>query len=202
MEFLKPIRADVKLVSSAKCVDIADKKSGAFVTFEVTTEEVEDDGKKTPILRQYMCVFIRGIGGFGNKGKVVFPLPQPPKSQPTKTFEEKTENNQAIFYRLAGDTNPLHIDPDMAGMGGFDKPILHGLCTYGICAKNIVKGLLGGDVNKLKKLSCRFTSHVFPGETLVINTWKDGSKVIYNATTKERGKVVIFGVADIDSASL
>merc|ERR1712146_311607 len=98
--------------------------------------------------------------------------------------------------------NPPHIDPDMAGMGGFDKPILHGLCTYGICAKNIVKGLLGGDVNKLKKLSCRFTSHVFPGETLVINTWKDGSKVIYNATTKERGKVVIFGVADIDSASL
>lgn len=200
LEVLKVPKAGVRMVTEAKVKDIADKGKGAFVTFESITYEVEDD-KKTPVFRQHMGLFIRGIGGFGYKGTFAIPLPQVPNRNPCKSFEEKTEKNQAIFYRLAGDTNPLHIDPNMASIGGFERPILHGLCTYGICAKNVMKGWCDGNPEKIKKVSARFTSHVFPGETMKINTWKEGNVIIFNASTVERGTVVIQGYVELNENS-
>jgi acyl dehydratase len=96
---------------------------------------------------------------------------------------------------LAGDRNPLHIDPGMGSLAGFDKPILHGLCTYGISAKQVVQNFAAGDHTQLKNIRCRFTSHVFPGETLLFSFWVNGNVVTYSAKTKERGKVVIIGDA-------
>lgn len=84
-----------------------------------------------------------------------------------------TDANQAILYRLTGDFNPLHIDPDMAAMGGFQKPILHGLCTYGLVAKAFIQNIAGGHQKLFKTMHCRFTSHVFPGETLIVSFWKE-----------------------------
>lgn len=198
MEIIKPLRTGVRLITKGKIADIADKGKGAFVTFELNTYEVEEDGKETHVVRQYMGLFVRGLGGFGYKGKVLLPLPAPPKRNPCKVLEEKTEKNQAILYRLAGDVNPLHIDPQMAALGGFDRPILHGLCTYGVCAKAIVKGWCDNNQEKVKKVSARFTSHVFPGETLKINTWKEGNKIIFTAQTVERELVAIQGYVELN----
>jgi hypothetical protein len=84
-----------------------------------------------------MALFIRGIGGFGYKGTIKSEYPPIPKSNPDMVQEEKTRPNQAILYRLCSDTNPLHVDPQMAAMGGFEAPILHGLCTYGFTARAV-----------------------------------------------------------------
>lgn len=93
--------------------------------------------------------------------------------------------------------NPLHVDPEMAAMGKFDKPILHGLCTYGFTARAIFEKYCNGNVKNFKSINGRFTSHVFPGETLVVEMFKEGNKVFFSTKTKERGKVVTMGVVEI-----
>lgn len=89
----------------------------------------------------------------------------------------------------------------MAAMGGFEKPILHGLCSYGIAAKAVVQNFCGGDGNLLKSISARFTSHVFPGETLIVSLWQDGTKITFAAKTKERGLDVLIGGGEIAPAA-
>jgi len=145
-----------------------------------------------------MGLFLRGLGGFGFKGRTSSVPLKVPERIADKIVEDQTVPNQAIFYRLAGDTNPLHIDPNMAQMGGFDKPILHGLCFYGIASKLIVKAFCEGDANRLKSVQARFTSHVFPGETIQLSGWKEGNKIIFTAKTTEREKEVIQGVAELN----
>jgi len=198
IEVLKPIQPNVKLVTTGKISDVADKGKGAFVTFELTTYEVDDSGNRVPLLVNHMGLFIRGLGGFGFKGKSQSTLPKIPERTPDKVIEDSTVANQAIFYRLAGDTNPLHIDPNMASMGGFDKPILHGLCFYGISSKLVAKAFCDGDSSRIKSVQARFTSHVFPGETIQLSGWKEGNKVIFSAKTTERGKEVIQGVVELN----
>jgi len=98
-------------------------------------------------------VFIRKLGGFGYKGKNVVPsIPKLPKTAPESHVEIKTDTNQAIVYRLSGDYNPLHIDPNMAAMGGFDKPILHGLCFYGLAAKAALSKYCDYDPTNFKSI--------------------------------------------------
>lgn len=120
-------------------------------------------------------LFIRGIGGFGHKGTVQTNYPKPPKRAADFHKEEPTTKDQAFLYRLCNDRNPLHVDPDMSAMGGFDVPILHGLCTYGITARSLLEHFKVD----LKSMSGRFTSHVFPGETLVVDAWKENDTVIF-----------------------
>jgi len=86
----------------------------------------------------------------------------------------------------------------MAALGGFDRPILHGLCSYGIAAKAILREFCGYDVNKFKSISARFTSHVFPGETIVTEMWKDGNRVVFTSKTQERGKITVQGYAELN----
>ena len=142
-------------------------------------------------------LFIRGIGGFGHKGAIKQNYPAAPKRQPDYVAMEKTEANQAFLYRLNGDLNPLHVDPAMSEMGGFQVPILHGLCTYGFTARAIYEKYHKEDPMLLEKMAGRFTSHVFPGETLVVETWKEGNQIIFNTKTKERGLSVLIGVATL-----
>jgi len=99
---------------------------------------------------------------------------------------QTTTKNQAILYRLCNDRNPLHIDPEMAKMGGFEAPILHGLCTKGISVKAVQQHFFKENPERLKQVSVRFTSHVFPGETLVISAWKEKDTIIFASKTKER----------------
>jgi acyl dehydratase len=119
--------------------------------------------------------------------------------KPSRIVKEKTSPQTAHIYRLCGDGNPLHIDPKMGKISGFDKPILHGLCHFGISAKKVVQTFLDGDHRKLKFLRARFTSHFFPGETLIYKFWtREGGKVLFAASTEERGKTVIKGEALLD----
>jgi acyl dehydratase len=104
--------------------------------------------------------------------------------------------NQAALYRLNGDLNPLHLDPEFARGGGFDRPILHGLCTYGFAVRAIVKGPLDGDVDRLKSFKARFSSVVYPGDTLTTEGWQQDGRYIIQVRT-ERGVVMRNGVAEI-----
>jgi acyl dehydratase len=104
--------------------------------------------------------------------------------------------HQALIYRLSGDKNPLHADPDFAKLGGFDTPILHGLCTYGIACKAVVDTLLDGDVAAVSRYQVRFTGVVFPGETVVTSMWREADgRIVLAATTKERGQPVLSNAA-------
>ena len=109
------------------------------------------------------------------------------------TKEEKTSPSQAVLYRLCNDRNPLHIDPQMASMGNFEKPILHGLCFKGITARSLQQHFFKDAPEKMKSMNVRFTAHVFPGETLVVNAWKEGNQLIFATSTKDRKTTVLMG---------
>lgn len=107
------------------------------------------------------------------------------------TCEETTNSNQAILYRLTNDRNPLHIDPEMAAMGGFEAPILHGLCFMGITSRSVQQHFFKDEPELMKQINVRFTAHVFPGETLIVNAWKEKDTIIFATKTKERKQAVV-----------
>jgi acyl dehydratase len=115
------------------------------------------DEKGELVCRTTANIFIRGIGGFGDKGLSQQTIPAPPKRNPDKTVTETTDPNQAILYRLSGDYNPLHIAPQMAQVAGFDKPILHGLCFYGIATKAVLKEFCDYDVTRFGSIAVMVT---------------------------------------------
>jgi len=137
--------------------------------------------------------FVVGSGGFdGDPGPKTEPINPPEGVEPDFSNSYQTSTNQAAFYRLNGDFNPLHIDPNFAKMAGQPKPILHGLCTYGIATRAIVNGLCNGDVSRFKEFSARFKGVVFPGETLTTEGWKDNGQYIIQVKTD---KTIVLGNA-------
>jgi acyl dehydratase len=182
-----PTRGEVD--STARITEVFDKGKGAAIVLETETRDAEG-----PLASNRFLIFVRGEGGFGGD-----PGPAPanaaPERPPDLVVESPTLAQQAALYRLTGDRNPLHIDPAFAAMGGFDTPILHGLCTYGIVCRAVVDGLLGGDVTAVADYGARFAGVVFPGETIVTSMWRDGDQVLINAVAKERGKPVITNAA-------
>ena len=121
--------------------------------------------------------FIRGEGGFGGE-KGPSRAVAIPDRKPDVSVQRPTMLQQALLYRLCGDKNPMHSDPAISKLGGFDVPLLHGLCTYGIALKAAVDEMLDGDVTKVAKYSTRFAQPVFPGDTLQIDMWREGSQIL------------------------
>ena len=111
-----------------------------------------------------------------------------PQRAPDSVVEEKTTEEQAAIYRLSGDRNPLHIDPEFSKVGGFKEPILHGLCSFGIAGKAVVR-----TYGQFKNIKVRFAGVVIPGQTLVTEMWKEGNVVIFQTKVKETGKLCIGG---------
>jgi acyl dehydratase len=136
--------------------------------------------------------FLRGDGGFGGKSEgAPKPRPVPTDRAPDLTATLPPALNQALIYRLAGDYNPLHIDPEVARSAGFDRPILHGLAAYGMVGRALIKVLCGDDPARLRRLDVRFTSPVYPGEPLHVDIWKLGSgDAAFRLVATER-KVVV-----------
>jgi acyl dehydratase len=187
-----PIPTSGRLTTTPTVSAIYDKGKGALVVIETETA----DAKGKLLFKNVFGAFARGEGGFGGNRGPSGPRNAPPEREPDAVVEMKTLPQQALLYRLSGDMNPLHADPAFAKIGGFDKPILHGLCTFGHVGRAVLKSFCGNDPSRLRDFEVRFAGVVYPGETIVTEMWdaKDG-KVLVQARTKERGELVINSAA-------
>ncbi|KAJ3342800.1 hypothetical protein HDU93_000930 [Gonapodya sp. JEL0774] len=192
-----------KVSSTARVLDILDKGKGAAVIVSVESKDL-DSGKL--LATADFNLFIRGLGGFGGHKSLEGDHPfnrndDVPSREPDAVVETKTTEEQAVLYRLSGDVNPLHVDPEESKKGGFDVPILHGLCTFGIAGKAVLQKFCGGDVSKFKQIKVRFSKPVFPGETLRTEMWREGNKIFFQVRVVERVDVIAISSAyvEIDS---
>jgi len=177
-----PIPVEGTLTSKPRISNIYDKRKGALMELEVETED--QDGNV--IFFNRFATFVRGEGGFGGK-KGPPPGNTPPDRPPDEIVEEKTLRRQAAIYRLSGDYNPLHIDPEFAAMAGYDRPIIHGLCTFGFAGRAVLRTYCENDPAKFKSIGVRFSRPAWPGDTIVTQMWKEADdKIILRAHTKER----------------
>ncbi len=190
IEIHRPLPTRAKLVNQSRIAGIYDKGKAALLVMEVETRE--EDG--APLFTNRFSLFLRGEGGFGGESGPKAGN-EPPQREPDHVVEKPTLPQQALLYRLSGDKNPLHADPDFAKMAGFDVPILHGLCSFGINCKAAVDTALGGDVTKVARYQARFAGVFFPGETMVTSLWKEGSTLFLAARSKERDAPVITNAA-------
>jgi len=186
-----PIPTSGTLTSYPRLLEVADKGAAAVVIVRTETK----DAQGNLIFTNETTTFIRGSGGFGGSSKVTdrgaaTAANKPPTRAPDAVVEEKTSDDQAALYRLSGDRNPLHIDPEFSKVGGFKDPILHGLCSMGIAGKHVYKTF-----GKFKNIKVRFAGTVVPGQTLVTEMWKEGGKVIFQVKVKETGKPAIAAAA-------
>ena len=153
-------------------------------------EMVTTDGSGEELFTNRASLFLRGEGGFGGEpGPPSFSAA--PTDEPDIVATSATLPQQALLYRLSGDKNPLHADPGFAAMAGFERPILHGLCSFGVVCKAVVDKALDGDMTRVAGYRARFSGVVYPGETLVTNIWDEGDHLLVTAVTAERGKPVI-----------
>ena len=183
----RPLPQSGKLVHRAKVKEIWDKGKNAVVVIEVKTT----DGAGEPLFDNEMSMFVRGAGGWGGERGPSGEVGTPPSRPADKVVEQKTDANQALLFRLNGDRNPLHADPAFAKNFGFDKPILHGLCTYGYATHHVIAAMSNGDARYFKSIRARFADSVFPGETIVTEMWKENDQIIVRSKVKERDKVVL-----------
>jgi acyl dehydratase len=187
----RPLPTSATISSSGRIVGVYDKGKAALVVVE--TDTADESG--APLFTNRFSLFIRGGGGFGGDGG-----PRAANESPDRPADHviasPTLPQQALIYRLSGDKNPLHADPGFAERGGFDTPILHGLCTFGVVCKAVVDEVLDGDVTKVARYQVRFAGVVFPGETIVTSVWRDGDdNLLVAAHTKERDAPAITNAA-------
>jgi acyl dehydratase len=186
-----PVSGTVRTVSTVS--GIYDKGSGALVMIQ---NEAVDAATGEPMVTARSGAFIRGEGGFGGERGSSEPW-QRPERTPDHQVVLATRPEQALIYRLSGDRNPLHADPKFAARGGFPRPILHGLCTYGVTGRALLHTLCGSDPARFTSMSGRFTQPVFPGDTLTVSIWvaseanADGGGTAQFQTATQDGTVVI-----------
>uniref|UniRef100_A0A5F9D142 17-beta-hydroxysteroid dehydrogenase 4 n=1 Tax=Oryctolagus cuniculus TaxID=9986 RepID=A0A5F9D142_RABIT len=188
LELYKPLPTSGTLRCEAVVADVLDKGSGVVILMDVYSYS----GKELICYNQF-SIFLVGSGGFGGKRtsdkvKEAVALPNRP---PDNVLTDTTSLNQAALYRLSGDWNPLHIDPNFANLAGFDKPILHGLCTFGFSARHVLRQFSDNDVSRFKAIKARFAKPVYPGQTLQTEMWKEGDRIHFQTKVQETGDVVI-----------
>lgn len=177
------------LTTQAEIAAIHDAKRLAFLTVRTATTLVNGP----PLFETIWSVIVRGEGGFGG--------PPPPKTDdvrppadvlPDFAYEHATRPEQSLLYRLSGDINPLHADPQVAQKAGFDRgPILHGLATFGFAGRALVREACSGDASRLKAIHGQFRRPVWPGETLLTRGWHVQDRVVFQVVAKERNEVVM-----------
>ncbi len=187
----RPIPAEARVTNTIRVADIFDKGRGALMVLAIETRD--ENGEL--LFTNRRSSFLRGEGGFGwERGPK--PGNLPPERRPDLEVESPTLPQQALLYSLASqDENPLHTDPAAAQRVGYEKPILHGLCTYGVVCKAVVDHALEGDTARVGRYQARFTGHVFPGETLVTAMWREEGRIILETRVKERGTPAISNAA-------
>jgi acyl dehydratase len=190
MQLYRPLPPAADLLIDKKVVDAFDRgpSRGALILLEAEGRLASDD---TVLFTLGCTIMARGDGGFGGPpGKG----PQPhraPKREPDLSCDIGTLENQSLLYRLTGDRNPLHADPAQAARVGFDRPILHGLCTLGIACNAVLKTICDYDYTLIKGFDARFSAPVLPGDTITTDMWQDGNIVSFTCTVKERDSIVL-----------
>ena len=185
----RPLPVDGTASVTSEITGVYDKGKAAVVVAESVAVA---DGE--PLYTTTSSLFIRGEGGWGGDRGPSGPKNVPPERDPDQVVSYRTSRDQAFVYRLSGDRNPLHTDPSFAAMGGFDTPILHGLCTYGFTGRALLHSLCGGDPGRFEHIEGRFASPVFPGEALTIRMWSTGDgEAVFTTSAGDEGdeRVVI-----------
>lgn len=187
-----PIPTEATLTTTTRPLEVVDKGKAAVVVTEATSV---DKSTGEDVFYNVASMFVRGSGGFGGHSKAqdrgaITAANKPPSRAPDYTSSYHISEDLAAYYRLNGDLNPLHIDPAFAAVGNFPQPILHGLASFGISGK-----ILYEKYGPFKNIKVRFAGHVFPGETLKVEAWKEGSKVIFQTKVVERNTIAIAAAA-------
>jgi acyl dehydratase len=187
--FHKPLAAAAHLTADSNVLAVYDKgkDKGAIIRHQTILKDA--DGEKLATL--VASRFARGDGGFGGSSEGQPEPHQVPSRAPDRIVDISTRPDQALIYRLCGDRNPLHSDPEFAKKAGFPRPILHGMCTYGISCRGVLQTYADYDPIAFRQHVARFSSPVYPGETVTIAMWKDGNVISFEAKVKARDVAVI-----------
>ncbi|MFF4823339.1 MaoC/PaaZ C-terminal domain-containing protein [Streptomyces sp. NPDC001312] len=188
----RPLPVAGTATATSRIAAVYDKGTAAVLVMR--TEVADGDG---PLWTDDAEIFVRGEGGWGgDRGPSA--RPAAPAGGPDRTVERTVREDQALLYRLSGDYNPLHADPEFAARAGFERPILHGLCTYGMTLKAVVDTLLDGDVTRVRSCTTRFAGVVYPGETLRIRMWRreGGVQVTVGAVERQDAPVLTGTIVD------
>lgn len=189
MTFHKPLATSAQIAVDSSILAVYDKgkDKGAVISYQTVLKN--SDGE--PLTTIVASSFARGDGGFGGPSGGQPKPHQVPARVPDRVIDISTRPDQALVYRLCGDRNALHSDPEFAKRAGFPKPILHGLCTYGITCRGILQTYADYDPSAFRRHVARFSAPVFPGETITLEMWKDGDVISFEAKVKQRAVTVI-----------
>ncbi|XP_042789603.1 peroxisomal multifunctional enzyme type 2 isoform X1 [Panthera leo] len=188
LELYKPLPRSGNLKCEAVIADVLDKGSGLVILMDVYSYF-----EKELICYNQFSLFLVGSGGIGGKrtSDKVKEAVAVPNRPPDAVLTDVTSLNQAALYRLSGDWNPLHIDPNFSSFAGFDKPILHGLCTFGFSARHVLQKFADNDASRFKAIKVRFSKPVYPGQTIKTEMWKEGNRIHFQTKIHETGDIVI-----------
>ncbi|MEV5727325.1 MaoC/PaaZ C-terminal domain-containing protein [Streptomyces pharetrae] len=190
----RPLPAEGTATATDRIAAVYDKGKAAVLVMRTDVADAEG-----PLWTGDAQIYVRGEGGWGgDRGPAT--RREPPAGAPDRTVERSVREDQALLYRLCGDWNPLHADPEFAERAGFDRPILHGLCTYGITLKAVVDTLLGGDVTRVRGYAARFAGVVYPGETLRVRMWREDGEIRVDVSAVERGDAPVLADTGVQYA--
>ena len=202
LRLLRPLAAQGTLIARNRVLSLTDKGAGKGA-LAVVLRSLIDEASGETVAESRNATFLRGDGGFSQVSGISDPGPQALPAVPARPADLEasyaTRPEAALIYRLSGDVNPLHADPDVAAKAGFERPILHGLCTYGMGARAVIEKALDFDAARLTRLAVRFTSPVWPGETVRYELWRESATQLrLRASVDARQAVVLNnGVVEI-----
>jgi acyl dehydratase len=186
----RPLPAAATILADTGFIACLDKGAGKGAVL-ISETHIRDQKDNAPLCTLTSSIFARADGGFGGPSEGGPELHTLPERAPDREVDIATRPDQALLYRLSGDRNPLHSDPDFAKMVGFPRPILHGLCTYGITCRAVMSAYCDQDASQILSHDVRFSAPVFPGETISVALWRDGNVISFEARVKSRDVVVI-----------
>ncbi|MGH7290509.1 MAG: MaoC/PaaZ C-terminal domain-containing protein [Myxococcota bacterium] len=187
VELYRALAPEGSAFSTVRVAGIWDKRAGALVELETTAR---DPQTSEVMYRSTASILVLGEGGFGGPRGRVLGGPRHPSREPDHTVSEATHPDQALIYRLSGDDNRLHSDPAVARLAGFDRPILHGLCTFGYAGRALLNAVCDGDPARFRTMEARFGKPGFPGDELTTEIWIEGETALFE-TRSQRGEALV-----------